>query len=135
MPSVTLGTVTPILRIFDEAKALEFYVDFLGFEEVFRHRFEPDLPLYMGIRHGTCELHLTEHHGDATPGAAVRIACSDLDAYCAILGAKHYRYVRPAVEVMPWGSREMSVRDPFGNRLTFTTNAPEVANPAFEVTT
>ena len=26
-----LGNVTPILRIFDEAKAREFYVDYLGF--------------------------------------------------------------------------------------------------------
>jgi len=22
---------------------------------------------------------------------------------------------------MPWGSRDMSIRDPFGNRLTFTS--------------
>jgi hypothetical protein len=28
---VSLGKTTPILRIFDEAKAKEFYVDFLGF--------------------------------------------------------------------------------------------------------
>ena len=28
-----LGTVTPILRIFDIAKAREFYVGFLGFDE------------------------------------------------------------------------------------------------------
>lgn len=27
---------------------------------------------------------------------------------------------RPGLEDMPWGSREMSVKDPFGNRLTFT---------------
>ena len=27
----------PILRSFDEAKAREFYVDFLGFEVVFAH--------------------------------------------------------------------------------------------------
>jgi hypothetical protein len=29
---VSLGRTTPILRIFDEAKAREFYVDFLGFD-------------------------------------------------------------------------------------------------------
>jgi hypothetical protein len=29
--SMGFGKTTPILRIFDEAKAREFYVDFLGF--------------------------------------------------------------------------------------------------------
>ena len=32
---------TPILRIFDEAKAKEFCVDFLGFTIDWMHRFEP----------------------------------------------------------------------------------------------
>jgi hypothetical protein len=39
----------PILRIFDEAKAREFYLDWLGFSIDFEHRFEPGTPLYMGI--------------------------------------------------------------------------------------
>ena len=34
-----LGVVTPILRIFDEAKAREFYVDFLGFTVDYERRF------------------------------------------------------------------------------------------------
>ncbi|MBA4160284.1 MAG: VOC family protein, partial [Gemmatimonadetes bacterium] len=38
---------TPILRIFDEAKAKEFYVAFLGFTVDWEHRFEDDLPLYL----------------------------------------------------------------------------------------
>ena len=37
----------PTLRIFDTAKAKEFYVNFLGFKVDFEHRFEPDLPLFM----------------------------------------------------------------------------------------
>jgi hypothetical protein len=39
----------PILRIFDEAKAREFYIEFLGFHVDWEHRFEPDMPLYMQI--------------------------------------------------------------------------------------
>ena len=31
--------ITPILRIFDEAKAKEFYVDFLGFSVDWEHRY------------------------------------------------------------------------------------------------
>ena len=75
-----LSRTTPILRIFDEAKAREFYLGFLGFELVFEHRFEPGLPLYMGVRRDGCTLHLSEHHGDASPGAAMGIEVNDIDA-------------------------------------------------------
>jgi len=40
-----LAKAVPILRIFDEAKAKEFYLDFLGFSLGWEHRFEPDAPL------------------------------------------------------------------------------------------
>lgn len=109
----------PILRSFDEARAREFYIDFLGFEVVFEHRFEPGLPLYMGLRQGDCVLHLSEHFGDASPGAALRIEVPDVDAFCAALNVKGYANARPGVEAQPWGSRDMAVSDPFGNRLVF----------------
>jgi uncharacterized glyoxalase superfamily protein PhnB len=118
---VRLGRTTPILRIFDEAKAREFYVDFLGFKVDWEHRFEPGLPLYMQVSKDGCVLHLSEHHGDCSPGAAMRIETSDLDAFHAVLASKRYKYARPGIEEMPWGTRDMSVKDPFGNRLTFTT--------------
>lgn len=116
-----LGAVTPILRMFDEAKAREFYVDFLGFKVDWEHRFEPALPLYLQVSRDGCVLHLSEHHGDCCPGAAMRIEVGDIDAFHAELAAKQYGYARPGVDDTPWGSRDMSVKDPFGNRLTFTT--------------
>jgi uncharacterized glyoxalase superfamily protein PhnB len=115
------GNTTPILRIFDEAKAKEFYIDFLGFKVDWEHRFEPGLPLYMQISKDGCVLHLSEHHGDASPGAALRIETTELEAFQKLLHAEEYKYARPAIELMPWGSRDMSVKDPFGNRLTFTS--------------
>ncbi len=116
-----LGTTTPILRIFDEAKAREFYLGFLGFSVVFEHRFEPVMPLYMGVRRDGCVLHLSEHHGDASPGASMRIEVDDVDALCAELLAKAYKHARPSVAAMPWGTRDMPIADPFGNRLNFTS--------------
>lgn len=110
----------PILRIFDEVKARAFYIDFLGFEEDWSHRFAADLPLYLQVSRGECVLHLSEHHGDCCPGAALRIATADLDAFQAALAAKDYGYARPSIETVPWG-RDMSVADPFGNRLVFTS--------------
>jgi uncharacterized glyoxalase superfamily protein PhnB len=113
---------TPLLRIFDEGKAREFYVDFLGFNVDWEHRFEPGLPLYMQVSRDGCVLHLSEHHGDCSPGAAIRIETDGLDAFHSELSSKKYNYARLGIENMPWGTRDMSVKDPFGNRLTFTTS-------------
>lgn len=73
----------------------------------------------MGVLRGDCLLHLSEHHGDATPGAGLRIEVADLDALRDELLTREYRYVQPAIESMPWGTRDMALTDPFGNRLTF----------------
>ena len=117
---MTFGKITPILRIFDEAKAREFYVQFLGFKIDWEHRFADGLPLYMQISKDACVLHLSEHHGDACPGAAMRIETNALEAFQQELIGKQYRNARPEIQEMPWGSKDMSVADPFGNRLTFT---------------
>jgi uncharacterized glyoxalase superfamily protein PhnB len=118
---MTLSRTTPILRSFDEARAREFYLGFLGFQVVFEHRFHAGAPLYMGIARDDCTLHLSEHHGDATPGASMRIQVGDVDALCAELAARAYPHARPQVQAMPWGTRDFTVTDPFGNRLTFTS--------------
>ena len=119
--SIRLQRTTPILRSFNEALAKAFYLDFLGFQLVFEHRFEPGLPLYMGLVRDGCSLHLSEHHGDATPGASMRIEVDDVDALCAELLSKGAHHNRPTVQAMPWGTRDFTVTDPFGNRLTFTS--------------
>ncbi len=118
---MNFSKTTPILRSFDEAKAKEFYVGFLGFKVDWEHRFAPDLPLYMQVSRGSCVLHLSEHHGDCSPGAAMRIEVDELDAFHQELTQKQYKHARPGIEAMPWGSRDLSVKDPFGNRLTFTS--------------
>jgi uncharacterized glyoxalase superfamily protein PhnB len=121
--AVVYQRAVPILRIFDEPKAVAHYVDFLGFAEVFRHQFAPDLPWYIGLERDGIRLHLSEHAGDGSPGASVRIEVDDVDALAALLNAKKYRYSRPGVVEQPWGSRDMTIADPFGNRLTFSSPA------------
>lgn len=76
----------------------------------------------MQVAKDGCVPHLSEHHGDCSSGAAMRIETSDLDAFHFELAAKHYKYARPGIEKMPWGTRDMSVKDPFGNSLTFTNS-------------
>ena len=115
-----LGNTTPILRIFDETKAREFYVDYLAFRVDWEHRFAPGMPLYLQVSRDGCVLHLSEHHGDACPGTALRIETEGLHELHAELQKKGYGYAHPTIETMPWGSQDMSLHDPFGNRLTFT---------------
>jgi uncharacterized glyoxalase superfamily protein PhnB len=114
-----LGPPTPILRIFDEPKARAFYVDFLGFQVEWEHRYEPGMPLYLQVSRQDCRLHLSEHHGDATPGSGLRIEVQDLDALHAELTARNFKYARPGIQQQPWG-RDMAITDPFGNRLIFS---------------
>lgn len=120
------GQPTPILRFFDEDKMREFYVGFLGFKVDWEHRFEPDMPLYARLSRGNCVLHVSEHHGDGTPGSAIRIPTDDLDAYHAELTAKRYKYYRPGIQEQPWG-RDMTVQDGAGNKLTFFARAKDPA--------
>lgn len=116
---MTLSNPIAILRIFDETKAREFYIDFLGFTIDWEHRFEPGTPLYMQVSKDTVAFHLSEHHGDASPGSSVRVFVEGLQEYQEVLAAKGYKYYRPGIEKMSWGTRDMSVTDPFGNRIVF----------------
>ena len=117
---MSLSKVTPILRVFDEVKTREFYIDFLGFNVDWEHRFEDGLPLYMQVSKDDCILHLSEHHGDCCPGSAMRIEIEDIDTYQKELMEKKYQNSQPRIQEMPWGSRDMSITDPFGNKLVFT---------------
>lgn len=108
----------PILRIFDEAKAREFYEGFLGFAMDWQHRFHPGAPLYMQVSLGAIRLHLSEHSGDASPGATMVVYMKGVEAWQKSLVAKNYRYNRPGLEHQDWGA-ECEVIDPFGNRIRF----------------
>ena len=120
VPAATaVRAMVPILRSFDEAATRDFYIRWLGFEVVFEHRFEPDTPLYMGVRLGGYELHLSEHYGDSTPGSAVRIEMDDVVPFHRGLVERGHRHARPGVQDQDWGWREVAVKDPGGNRLVF----------------
>ena len=111
----------PIFRIFDYAKALGFYIDWLGFKIDWEHK-PNNAPIYMQISLGDIVLHLTEHHGDCTPGARVYIdGFEGLRQYHRQILDKDYKYNRPGLEVPPWNPDAlcMDVIDPFGNRLSF----------------
>jgi catechol 2,3-dioxygenase-like lactoylglutathione lyase family enzyme len=109
----------PILRSFDEEKAREFYLGFLGFTADWEHRFEPGLPLYMQVSRDGVVFHISEHHGDGSPGAHIRVEVRGLGAFHAELIGKRYRNMRPGLERPEWGGTEMTVIDPANNRIIF----------------
>lgn len=116
--------IFPIVRIFDEAKAREFYVDFLGFEIDWEHRFGENSPLYMQVSRAGLGIHLSGHHGDATPGSNIFVTMHGVHAYQKELVGKKYRFLNPGVEELPWGD-VMEVIDPFGNRIRFCEQKDE----------
>jgi uncharacterized glyoxalase superfamily protein PhnB len=114
-----LQKTIPILRMFDVVKAKEFYIDWLGFKIEFEHQFEENTPYYIGITKDDIKIHLSEHYGDATPGSKVFIVCNEIEKYYAELQSRPYKYYRPCLEKTFYGTLEISVQDPFGNKLSF----------------
>lgn len=121
---IRFGRVIPTLRIFDIAKAREFYLGYLGFTVDFEHRFEPELPLFMQVSRGEARLYLSEHHGDGTPGTHVTVEMRGVAAYHAELAAKNYSYMRPGLVEQPWGATTLTVYDPFSNWIIFSEPSP-----------
>ncbi|MEU5211551.1 glyoxalase superfamily protein [Streptomyces sp. NPDC020742] len=112
----------PVFRIFDVAKAHEFYLDYLGCTVDWEHRFEPGMPLYTQVSRGGLVLHL--RHGDATPGSTVWAELTGIRALHAELSAKDYPYLRPGLEHDGTGSC-LTLTDPFGNQLRLTEPDPD----------
>lgn len=112
----------PIFRIFDVSKAREFYLDFLGFTVDWEHRFDERAPLYLQVSRGDLALHLSEHHGDSSPGSTTYVRMTGVQELQAELEGRDYPYLRPGLsedELGLW----LEVVDPFGNRLRFNEPA------------
>jgi len=122
---ITFESVVPILRMFDVVKAEEFYQGFLGFAIDWDHRFDDNAPLYRQISRAGLILHLSEHHGDGSPGAHLRVNMRGVRVLHQELSAKGYRYMGPGLETTPWNTLEVGVIDPFGNHISFSERLPE----------
>jgi catechol 2,3-dioxygenase-like lactoylglutathione lyase family enzyme len=117
-PAISFKQIAPVLRNFDTRKAKEFYLDFLGFSLDWEHRFGDNFPLYFQVSRAGLVLHLSEHHGDASPGGTVFVTMGGIAAYQQELAAKDYTYMKPGLEPLDWG-QQMTVTDPFSNRIRF----------------
>jgi len=116
----------PILRIFDVAKAEDFYLGFLGFNLDWKHQFEGVEPVYLQVSRDGLVLHLSEHHGDGTPGSVVYLCVTGLADFHREISSKGYGYMKPGIGDSGHGSIEVCVTDPFGNSLRINE---QVAQP------
>jgi catechol 2,3-dioxygenase-like lactoylglutathione lyase family enzyme len=114
---MTINKTIPVFRIFDVEKALGFYIEWLGFKEDWREQFDPNSPFYIQISKENLTIHLSEHHGDGTPGSRIFVVCDGLEDFYQSL--KPYKYYRPSICLEEWNAKSMSVTDPFGNTLIF----------------
>src|SRR4051812_48905452 len=125
--TIQFQRIVPIFRIFSLEKAREFYLDFLGCKVDWEHRFAPDAPVFMRVSRGDIAIHLSEHHGDGTPGSLVYVYMTGVRDLHRQLIEKNYRYNRPELLKQDWGMTELTVVDPFNNRITFGEPAETIA--------
>jgi catechol 2,3-dioxygenase-like lactoylglutathione lyase family enzyme len=115
-----LKQAIPVLHVSSSADAEDFYCNRLGFHRSFAYRIDDAKadPCYMGLVRDDACLHVSSFPGDGAAGNVAYILVDDVDGLHKELLQKHV-----VVDLEPtnqtWGNREMYVRDPDGNRLSF----------------
>ena len=114
-----------VFTVADVGRSLAFYLDRLGFIEEFKLG---DPPTYAIIERDMVQLHLMPaSDSPETRGlSSIYVFAVGVDALHAQLAARGCP-IESAPQDYFYGMREMSVRDPDGNRLTF---GEEVRQPA-----
>ena len=125
--TILLSPAIPLIRIFDVAKAKDFYLGRLGFTLAWEHRYDETFPLYAQISRSAVTLHLTEHAGDCTPGSTVYINMHGLDEFQREVQAKGSR---ASITAQPGNREVLELHDPFGNRLRFSQTKRDAHNHA-----
>jgi catechol 2,3-dioxygenase-like lactoylglutathione lyase family enzyme len=112
--------VMPTLRITNYATSKKFYVDGLGFEIDWEHRFEPHFPVFMQVSRDGLAFFLTEHSGDCPVGGLIHLYVPDVDSWFVEFRARGVPVQEPPNESLQ-GLRSMTVLDPDGNKLHICT--------------
>lgn len=120
---VQVIAVVPILRMFDVAATIRFYVEYLGCSLDWQNG-EGDRPVYLQVSRDGLRLHLSSHHDDGTPGTAVLVQVRNIDALHAELHTRGYPFFNPGIGSGPGNAKEMQLIDPASNRIRFYEPAP-----------
>lgn len=118
MPKVRQRVFPRRMTNWERTKA--FYVDGRGFTVVWEHRFERGFPVFAQLTREGLSLFLTEHRGDCEPGGAAYFVVDDVDGVFKDIQHRGIVCVEPPCNT-DWGTREITIVDPDGNRLRFST--------------
>jgi catechol 2,3-dioxygenase-like lactoylglutathione lyase family enzyme len=131
IPPVKLQAFAAVFTVGDVGRSLPFFCDRLGFREHFRLG---DPVSYAIVERDAVSIHLmpASDSPETLGHSSIYVFAADVDALHAELQA-----LGCAIEVPPadfvYGMREMSVRDPDGNRITFgqevRTTVPRAPSP------
>jgi extradiol dioxygenase family protein len=102
----------------DVSVTKRFYLDYLGCTLDWEDG-EGDRPVYMQVSRGELVLHLSSNHDDGTPGSAVLVETTGVEALWEELRERDYPFLNPGLEPGPGGGRELQVIDPASNRIRF----------------
>jgi uncharacterized glyoxalase superfamily protein PhnB len=113
-------TAIPVIQVGGSKAAEAFYCQGLGFTLVSSWRPDEtkDDPRYMTLVRDGASVHVHSFQSGTTGGAAVYVFVDDVDALYAELLAKAVPVTGPPID-QTWGPREIVVRDPDRNVLTF----------------
>ena len=98
----------PALRITSYAKSKAFYVDSLGFQIDWEHRFKQHFPVFMQISRDGLAFFLTEHEDDCAVGGLVHLYVPDVDSWYAEFKQKGVAVHEPPNESIE-GLRDMTI--------------------------
>ncbi len=128
-------TVTPSIVVEGAARALDFYKQALGAEELYRMPTPDGKIMHAEVRIGDSIIMLSDPfpQSDLKPPQALGATTTNLHIYCADADQAFKRAVgagatvRMEPQTMFWGDRYATVVDPFGHSWSFATHVEDVS--------
>lgn len=117
-------SVHPVLAVKDVIKALDFYVNKLGFEVAFAdHKTDPT---YAGIKRGNVEIHLQWHDASewehTIDRPMLRFLVLNTEELFDEYKTKTVFHAQTSLKQTAWGTKEFAFYDLDKNGLTFYEN-------------
>lgn len=117
MPEI--AQIIPIFKTADMTAGLSFYIDGLGFRRVGFFELGPDGPAHASLLRDGCELHLSTFPGDGDGPSVAYIQMDDITTLREALIQRGGAPEDTEILEQSWGTREIYLTDPDGNRLRF----------------
>lgn len=116
-----LNKVHPVLPVKNVKKAIDFYVNRLGFKQAFKD--QGDNPGYAGVVRDAVEIHLQWHDAKEWDAGIdrpmLRFVCENIDELFAEYATTAVFHENTGFKKTPWNTREFAFYDLYQNGLTF----------------